>query len=60
MESLEKEIEDLTNEKEALSGKISSGLLPYSELQAASARYAEVSDLVDEKEMRWLELSELA
>ena len=60
MESLEKEIEDLTNEKEALSGKISSGLLPYTELQAASARYAEVSDLVDEKEMRWLELSELA
>ena len=60
MESLEKELEQLTAEKEELSGKISSGTLPYEELQAASARYAEVSDLMDEKEMRWLELSELA
>ena len=34
--------------------------LAYSDLQAASSRYAEVSDLIDTKEMRWLELSELA
>ncbi len=60
METLEKELEDLTKEKETLSEKISSGSLAYSDLQAASSRYAEVSDLIDIKEMRWLELSELA
>ena len=60
MESLEAELEALSAEKEELSGKISAGTLPYSELQAASERYAEVSDLIDGKELRWLELSELA
>ena len=60
MESLEAELEALSAEKEELSGKISAGTLPYSELQAASERYAEVSDLIDSKELRWLELSELA
>ncbi|MBQ6578076.1 MAG: ABC-F family ATP-binding cassette domain-containing protein, partial [Bacteroidales bacterium] len=60
METLEKELEDLAKEKETLSEKISSGSLAYSDLQAASSRYAEVSDLIDVKEMRWLELSELA
>ena len=60
METLENEIASLTAEKESLSEKISSGALPYAELQAASSRYAEVSDLIDEKELRWLELSELA
>lgn len=60
METLEKELEDLAKEKETLSEKISSGSLAYSDLQAASSRYAEVSDLIDIKEMRWLELSELA
>ncbi|MBQ3882214.1 MAG: ABC-F family ATP-binding cassette domain-containing protein [Bacteroidales bacterium] len=60
METLEKELEDLAKEKETLSKKISSGSLAYSDLQAVSSRYAEVSDLIDIKEMRWLELSELA
>ena len=58
-EQLEKDLEILNAEKEALSGKMNSGGLPYEELQAAAARFGALSDEIDEKELRWLELSEL-
>ena len=58
-ELLDKEIRDLNREKEDITEKLSAGTLPFEELQKLSARIAEISSLVDEKEMRWLELSEL-
>jgi len=58
-ELLDKEIKDLQREKEELTEKLSTGSLPFAELQKLSARIAEISSQADEKEMRWLELSEL-
>jgi ATP-binding cassette subfamily F protein uup len=57
-ELLEKEMEELTKEKSILTEKINGGYLPFDELQRLSVRAAEVSQLLDEKELRWLELSE--
>lgn len=58
-ETLEKEISELTLEKETVTEKLNSGATPYDELQQLSVRIGEISRLLDEKEMRWLELSEL-
>jgi ABC transport system ATP-binding/permease protein len=58
-ELLEKEIRELTKEKEIITQKLNSGTAPYEELQQASQRIMEVSILLDEKEFRWLELSEI-
>ncbi len=57
-ERLEAEIEQLEAEKEALSELLSSGNLSSEKLIATSNRVGEVIDLIDEKTMRWLELSE--
>lgn len=58
-EALEKEIPVLTAEKAAISEKFASGdVLP--DVESLSARFAELEALLDEKEMRWLELSEKA
>lgn len=57
-EQLEKEISDLSTEKESITQKLNSGNTPFDELQKLSVRIGEVSQLLDEKEMRWLELSE--
>ena len=58
-ELLEKEIPELNREKEMITGKMNSGDTPFEELQALSLRFTEIGRLLDEKEMRWLELSEL-
>jgi ATP-binding cassette subfamily F protein uup len=58
-ELLEKEIPALTNEKAAITEKLNSGNTSFKELQQLSLRIGEVTKLLDEKEMRWLELSEL-
>lgn len=59
-ELLEKEIAELTKEKESITEKLNSGTAPFDELQKLSQRIGEVSGLLDEKELQWLELSELA
>lgn len=59
-ESLDKEIPLLEAEKEALEQAMSSGTLSNDELLAKSERIATLIDEIDEKTMRWLELSELA
>ena len=59
MESLEAEIEALNAEKASLEESLSSGTLGTEELMKASERIGEVIRLCDEKEMRWLELSEI-
>ena len=58
-EQLEKEIPALTQERELITEKLNSGQAPFEELQQLSLRMGELSRLLDEKEMRWLELSEL-
>ncbi len=57
-ENLEKEIEELEAEKEDLSAKLSSGELSPDELIDKSNRVGELINLIDEKTLRWLELSE--
>jgi ATP-binding cassette subfamily F protein uup len=57
-ELLQKEIEALTAEKESISAKLNNGNIPFEELQQLSNRIGEVTNLLDEKEFRWLELSE--
>lgn len=59
-ESLELEIPQLEEEKATLEIAMSSGSLSNDELLEKSARIAQVIDEIEEKTMRWLELSELA
>ncbi|HMH31410.1 MAG TPA: ABC-F family ATP-binding cassette domain-containing protein [Puia sp.] len=56
-ELLEKEIRDLTEEKEKINQKFSIGDLPLVEWNSLSARIQEISKKLDSKELRWLELS---
>ena len=58
LEQLEKDLEALSAEKADLEAKLSSGTLPFDELQSASERIGQIMELTDEKELRWLELSE--
>ncbi len=58
-ESLEKEIAALTKEKEVITEKLTNGTTPFEELQQISNRIGEVTRQLDEKELRWLELSEI-
>jgi ATP-binding cassette subfamily F protein uup len=57
-ELLEKEIEELSLEKESITSQLNSGIIPFEELQQLSQKIGEVTRLLDEKELRWLELSE--
>lgn len=58
-ETLGQEIASLTKEKETITEKINSGYTPFAELQQLTSRISELSLQLDEKELRWLELSEL-
>ncbi|MBB4043639.1 ATP-binding cassette subfamily F protein uup [Bacteroides reticulotermitis] len=58
-EQLEQEIADLEVEKEQIEQSLCSGTLSVDELTEKSKRLPEVNDLIDEKTMRWLELSEI-
>ena len=58
LEQLEKDLESMAAEKAELEEKLGSGTLPFDELQKASERIGEIMELTDEKELRWLELSE--
>lgn len=59
-ESLEADIQALETEKAEIETALGSGALTNEELIAKSRRIAEVIERIDEKTMRWLELSELA
>ena len=59
MQQLEADLAALAAEKSALEEQLASGNLDYARLQAASSRIGEIIALTDEKEMRWLELSEI-
>jgi len=59
LEALDKEIPELESEKASIEEKLSSGTLSSDEIIKASNRYSEIKALLDEKELRWLELSEI-
>lgn len=59
-EALEKELPLLEAEKADIEQQMSSGTLSNDELMAKGNRMQELIDLIDEKEFRWLELSEKA
>ena len=58
LELLEKEMPELQKEKAALEVKMNAGNPGFDELQKAAERIGIIVKLLDEKEMRWLELSE--
>ena len=58
LEALTAEIDNLTAEKAGIDARFASGEV-LDDVAALSARYAEISRQLDEKEMRWLELSEI-
>ena len=59
MQQLETDMENLNAEKSKLEDALNSGTLGADELVKSSQRIAEIIDILDEKEMRWLELSEI-
>ena len=58
-EQLEKEIEALEEEQRQLEAALCSGTLSVEELTEKSKRLPQLKDELDEKSMRWLELSEI-
>ncbi len=55
---LGKELEELENERARITDQLSFPDLPFEKLQQLTNRIGEIALLIDEKEMRWLELSE--
>lgn len=58
LEELEKEMPLLEAEKKKLEEDMSTGKLNFEELQKGGERIAEIVSQLEEKEMRWLEISE--
>jgi ATP-binding cassette subfamily F protein uup len=57
-DKLEKEIKELEAEKQELANKLSNPNIDHLELTTISQQFASVSQCIDEKSFRWLELSE--
>jgi ATP-binding cassette subfamily F protein uup len=57
-EQLQQDIANLEKEKQTITEQLNSGSLPFDQLQQLSVRISEITGLLDEKELRWLELSE--
>lgn len=57
-EQLQQDIANLEEEKQTITAQLNSGSLPFDQLQQLSVRISEITNLLDEKELRWLELSE--
>ncbi|MFN0276698.1 MAG: ABC-F family ATP-binding cassette domain-containing protein [Chitinophagales bacterium] len=58
-ETLEKEIAQLETDKKEIEDKLSSGIFDHKEIATLSQRMLDVTNLLDEKSFRWLELSEI-
>jgi ATP-binding cassette subfamily F protein uup len=58
-ESLEKEIQLLETEKEQIMGHMNSGLETPERITTLSIKYNEINQLIDEKTILWMELSEI-
>ena len=50
----------MAQEKAEIEAALSSGTLPFDKLQEASQRIGEIIEETDEKELRWLELTEIS
>jgi len=59
-ERLSKEISELENEKRDIETALCGGVLSVEEITEKSRRLPVINELLDEKEMRWLELSEIS
>ena len=59
LQQLEKDIADLEAEQRMLEEQLCSGTLSVAELTEKSKRLPQLKDEIDEKSMRWLELSEI-
>ena len=57
-EQLARDIETLETEKKELTARLEQQL-DYQELEKIGNRISEITDLIDEKELRWLELDEI-
>jgi ATP-binding cassette subfamily F protein uup len=57
-EQIQQDIANLEKEKQTITEKMNDGSLPFDQLQQLSVRISEITNLLDEKELRWLELSE--
>lgn len=60
LEFLEKELEELNNEKQSIEELLSGAETEPDEIAKKSKRLSVIKDLIDEKEYRWLALSEKA
>lgn len=58
-EQLEKELPELEAEKKQITEQMGSGDLSFEELNKMSGRILEIDRMLEEKELRWLELSEM-
>ena len=58
LEQIEQDLASLSSERTALEAELSSGDLSFERLTECSKRIEELIALIDEKELRWLELSE--
>ncbi|MBK8292991.1 MAG: ABC-F family ATP-binding cassette domain-containing protein [Flammeovirgaceae bacterium] len=58
-EQLQPEIQILEKRKEELTNALNSGISDHEELQKLAAQVQDIVDKIDEKSLRWLELSEL-
>jgi len=58
-EKIEKEMADLNKEKDRLTNQLHDSSLNYDEIQKLSNRFTQVTDNLQSKEFRWLELSEI-
>jgi len=59
LELLEKEIEQLETEKKTIEATLASGELAFDKMEPMTHRIGEIIQLLDDKGMRWLELSEI-
>ncbi len=58
LQQLNKELALLQEQKEKLTQDMNNGNLPYTELHATAERISAITEELDRKELRWLELSE--
>ena len=58
-EKLQREIPELEKLKNELNDKVNAGGIAYAELNKAIDELTDVSKKLEERELRWLELSEL-
>ena len=58
LEQIERDLEALAAEKAELEAALIGGLLPFDKLQETSQRIGSIMEETDEKELRWLELSD--